>query len=87
MPAPLRVRYFAWLRERVGAAEESVSPPPEVDSVGALQAWLCAQDERHGAAFAGGAVIRCAVNQVFATPRTKLAPGDEVAFFPPVTGG
>ncbi len=84
---PLRVLYFAWLRERVGAAEESVPVPPEAATVGGLVAWLRARDARHAAAFEHPSLVRCAVNQSFAAPDTPLAPGDEVAFFPPVTGG
>ncbi len=84
---PLRVLYFAWLRERVGCAEESVAPPSEVATVAALIAWLRARDAGHAAAFEHAALVRCAVNQSFAGPDTALAPGDEVAFFPPVTGG
>jgi molybdopterin converting factor subunit 1 len=85
--APLRVLYFAWLRERVGLNEETVSPPAEVATVAALIAWLVARDAGHAAAFEHPALVRCAVNQSFAGPDTGVAPGDEVAFFPPVTGG
>ncbi|MGC4106900.1 MAG: molybdopterin converting factor subunit 1 [Thermomicrobiales bacterium] len=86
-PAPLRLLYFAWLRERVGLAEEDVAPPPDVTTVGDLVTWLCARSPRHGAAFTAGATIRYAVNQEFAGPESPLAAGDEVAFFPPITGG
>ena len=85
--APLRVLYFAWLRERVGMGEENVSPPPEVASVGALVDWLRARDAGHAAAFEHASLVRCAVNQTFAGRDAALSPGDEVAFFPPVTGG
>ncbi len=83
----MRVLYFAWLRERVGTAEETVSPPAEVASVGALVTWLRQQDARHAAAFEHAALIRCAVNQEFASDATAIAAADEIAFFPPVTGG
>lgn len=83
---PIRVLYFAWLRERVGASEEEISPPAEVATVAALTAWLAARGDGHARAFATG-LVRCAVNQDFAGPETPVAPGDEVAFFPPVTGG
>ncbi len=83
----MQVLYFAWLRQKVGHAEETVSPPQEVRTVGALADWLAARSPGHAAAFAERASIRCAVNQDFATPETPVAPGDEVAFFPPVTGG
>ncbi len=84
---PLTVLYFAWLRERTGIAEERVAAPPGVARVAALIDWLAARSPGHAAAFADRAVVRCAVNQEFADPATILRPGDEVAFFPPVTGG
>ncbi len=83
----LRLLYFAWLRERVGRAEEEVAPPSTVRTVGELMGWLAARDAGHGAAFARPLLIRAAVNQEFVGPETELAAGDEVAFFPPVTGG
>jgi sulfur-carrier protein len=83
----LTVLYFAWLRERAGASEEIVAPPASVATVADLIAWLREQSPRHAAAFADPKLIRCAVNQDFAAPTTELHAGDEVAFFPPVTGG
>lgn len=61
--------------------------PADVDSVGALLAWLRGRGPGYAAAFANPRTVRCAVNQEFATPETPVAQGDEVAFFPPVTGG
>ena len=88
LAAPLTILYFAWLRERIGASEERLVLPEGVATVGALIAWLQARGANYEAAFGTpGAAIRCAVNQAFADPETKLQPGDEVAFFPPVTGG
>lgn len=83
----VHVLYFAWLRERVGVGAEEVTPPPGIDTVAALVAWLGERSPRHRAAFAEGSLVRCAVNQDFAGPGAAVAPGDEVAFFPPVTGG
>jgi molybdopterin synthase sulfur carrier subunit len=85
--AGLTVLYFAWLRERTGTAEEVVAPPTEVATVGALIDWLTLRSPGHAAAFANRGTVRCAVNQDFADPQTPVRPGDEVAFFPPVTGG
>ncbi len=85
--APLTVLWFAWLRQRTGTAQEHVSPPAEVATVGALIDWLCAEDPRYALAFANRRTVRCAVNQDFAGPATPITPGDEIAFFPPVTGG
>ncbi|MBN9563646.1 MAG: molybdopterin converting factor subunit 1 [Alphaproteobacteria bacterium] len=83
----LKILYFAWLRERTRVAEEEVSVPGSVASVGALIEWLSARSPGHRAAFANRRTVRCAVNQDFADLATPLASGDEVAFFPPVTGG
>lgn len=79
--------YFAWVRQKVGKAEEDVSPPAEVRDVAALVVWLRARSPGHAAAFADPKQIRAAVNQEFATPDQAVAAGDEIAFFPPVTGG
>jgi sulfur-carrier protein len=87
MPAPIHILYFAWLRERIGHADEAVPLPDGVSTVGDLMAWLRARDERHDSAFANPRLVRAAVNQEFAAPDTPLSPGDEIAFFPPVTGG
>jgi molybdopterin synthase sulfur carrier subunit len=87
MAAPLSILYFAWLRERVGVSDEVVSPPESVVTVADLVIWLANLDLRHAAAFKDQKSVRCAVNQEFADTSTVLCPGDEVAFFPPVTGG
>ena len=84
---PLTILYFAWLRERTGTSEERVTPPAGVRTVGDLIAWLTEQSPGHASAFANRRTVRCAVNQDFADPATLVHPGDEVAFFPPVTGG
>ena len=83
----LRILYFAWLRERVGTAEEDIALPASVTTVADLTAWLAARGPGFAAAFAATKTIRCAVNQAFAGPDAAIAAGDEVAFFPPVTGG
>lgn len=84
---PLTVLYFAWLRERVGTGEESVVLPHGIGTVGELVAWLARRSPRHAAAFENRRTIRCAVNQDFADADAPIGPGDEIAFFPPVTGG
>lgn len=86
-PRPLTILYFAWLRERTRLAEETVSPPASVETVAGLVDWLAGQSPGHAAAFANRRTVRCAVNQEFAAPSDPVRPGDEVAFFPPVTGG
>jgi molybdopterin synthase sulfur carrier subunit len=84
----MRIRYFAWLRHRVGRAEEVLDPPPaHVASVAALRAFLAERHPGFAEALASPGVVRCAVNQEYVAEDAPLAPGDEVAFFPPVTGG
>jgi molybdopterin converting factor subunit 1 len=83
----MKILYFAWLRERVGRGEEDVSPPADVVDVAGLVAWLRTRSTGHESAFAHGKLVRCAVDQEFATPDTAIAGASEIAFFPPVTGG
>jgi len=83
----MKVLYFAWLRQKIGAGEEEVSPPPAVNTPAALVAWLKAKSPAHAAAFANMKAVRVAINQEFADWNAAIAEGDEIAFFPPVTGG
>jgi molybdopterin converting factor subunit 1 len=87
MNRTVSVLYFAWLRERVGTDHEKIDLPDTVGSVAALVDHLAARSERHATAFANRRTIRCAVDQEFADPDAPLRGGEEVAFFPPVTGG
>ena len=83
----MKVRYFAWVRERVGQAEEVVDLPQGVTNVAELMAWLAARDEGYAAAFAEPAVIRAAIDQDHVPHDAPLEGAREVAFFPPMTGG
>ncbi len=82
-----RVLYFASLRERMGRTEEALTLPPGVATVGGLVAFLRGRDDAGAQAFAHPAAVRAAVNQEFAAPGSPVQDADEVAFFPPVTGG
>lgn len=83
----MRILYFAWLRTKAGTAQEEVAPPPEVVTVGALMEWLALTRPGFAEALAAPGVVRAAVNQDYAQPGDPVGPDDEVAFFPPVTGG
>ena len=83
----MKVLYFAWLRQKVGAGEEEVSPPSAVNTVAALVAWLKVKSPAHASAFANMQAVRVAINQEFADWNAHIEEGDEIAFFPPVTGG
>jgi molybdopterin synthase sulfur carrier subunit len=78
---------FAWLRTKTGTAREQVSPPAEVTTVGELMQWLAGRRPGFAEALAAPGVVRAAVNQDYAQPGDPVRPDDEVAFFPPVTGG
>ena len=83
----LSIRYFAWVRERVGVAQEDVEVPAEVMSVAGLIAWLSSRDDGYAAAFAEPAVIRAALDRDHVEHDAPLGGAREVAFFPPMTGG
>ncbi len=84
----MRIRYFAWLKHRVGCAEEEIDNlPAEVDTVARLKTFLAERHPGFAEALASPGVVRCAVNQEHVPGDAPLRAGDEVAFFPPVTGG
>ena len=83
----IKVLYFAKLRERIGVADEVVTPPAEVATVADFMTWLASRDARSHAAFEQPSAIRAALDMVHAPHEAKLAGVREVAFFPPVTGG
>lgn len=83
----MRILYFAWLRERTGKSEDNLAPPAEVTTARALVDWLRARGPGYEAAFADEKLIRCAIGQEFCPLDTPLGGAEEIAFFPPVTGG
>lgn len=83
----MQLLYFAWVRERVGLSAEQVTPPPEVETIADLVAWLSTRSDGHAAAFADPSRLRAAVDQAFVPLDTPIAGAREVAIFPPVTGG
>ena len=83
----MKLLYCAWLKTKTGLAEEEVSPPPEVTTVAELLAWLQTRGPGHAEALADLGALRVAVNQEYAKPGDPVRPGDEIALFPPVTGG
>jgi sulfur-carrier protein len=79
--------YFAWVRQKIGKSEEAMAMPPAVSDVAGLVAHLKSLSGGHAEAFADLSRIRVAVNQRHGSFEAALREGDEVAFFPPVTGG
>ena len=83
----VKVLYFAALREQLGTSGEDIELPSGVATVAALRSHLIARGGAWQSALAEGRLVRAAVNQDMAKPAAALKTGDEVAFFPPVTGG
>lgn len=79
--------YFARLREAFDMSSEQVAPPAEITDVGTLLEWLRGRGGAWQIELAPGRPVRVAVNQTMATAATPFAAGDEIALFPPVTGG
>ncbi|MBL8629993.1 MAG: molybdopterin converting factor subunit 1 [Rhodospirillaceae bacterium] len=83
----MNILYFAWVREKIGRGDETVTPPATVETVAQLIDWLAGQSPKHSEAFKNRAQIRVAVDQTHSAHAAKIAGAKEVAFFPPVTGG
>ncbi len=83
----MKLLYFAWLRTKIGTATEDVTPPADVTDVAGLVAWLKGRGPGYAEALENLDVVRVAVNQEYVGNDHPVAAGDEVALFPPVTGG
>jgi molybdopterin synthase sulfur carrier subunit len=81
------LRYFAWVRERVGKPEEDVEVPAGIATVGELVVWLASRGEEYAHAFANPKVIRAAIDRTHVQPQAAIGTAKEIAFFPPMTGG
>ncbi len=83
----MKAVYFAWVRERIGKAEEEISPPADVATVGELIAWLSRRGEEYAHAFEKAAIIRTELDRTHVRHDSRIAGAREIAFFPPMTGG
>lgn len=83
----IKILYFAGLREQLGSSGEDLDAASAVTTVAGLRSVLMCRGGVWQTALAQGRALRVAVNQEMAQPTTPIKPGDEVAFFPPVTGG
>lgn len=83
----LQLRFFASLREALACSEEVIAIPADVNTIGALRAYLRERGDPWSDVLADGKPIRCALNHQMVGDATALQDGAEVAFFPPVTGG
>ncbi len=83
----MKILYFAWVRERIGKADETVEPPASVVTVADLIAWLSGRGEEYAYAFEKPTIIRAALDRVHAKHDAAIRNAREIAFFPPMTGG
>ena len=83
----MKVRYFAWVRERVGLAEEDIDLPASIATIADLVAWLTKRGEGYAYAFENPKVIRAAVDKSHVRADAPIRGASEIAFFPPMTGG
>ena len=83
----MKLVYFAWVRERVGVADEIIDVPSKIKTVEALAQWLSTRDEGYASAFENPKLVRAAIDRIHAKPHDLIAGAQEIAFFPPMTGG
>jgi molybdopterin synthase sulfur carrier subunit len=83
----MKIRYFAWVRERVGKPEEDVELPAGVTTVAQLVDWLAERGEEYAYAFENRKAIRAAIDRTHVRPDAAIGSASEIAFFPPMTGG
>ena len=83
----MKVKYFAWVRERIGKAEETIEPPASVHTIADLIGWLSARGESYAYAFEKPKVIRAAIDHAHVKSDAVISGAREIAFFPPMTGG
>jgi sulfur-carrier protein len=83
----MKLKYFAWVRERIGKSEETIEPPPGIKTVEELIAWLAGRGETYAHAFETPRVIRAAIDHTHVKQDAAIAGAREIAFFPPMTGG
>ena len=83
----VKLLYFAWVREKIGLASETVTLPNDIETVSDLVAWLRSRGDNYQAAFAKDGLVRAALDQRHVRAAALIGDAREIAFFPPVTGG
>ena len=81
------VKYFSWIKEHIGKSEEQIDLPNNITNVNQLINYLNEIDEKYNIIFEKKELIKIAVNKTYSSFEDKISNSDEIAFFPPVTGG
>ena len=81
------IKYFSWIKEHVGKSEEQIELPSHINNVNELINYLNELDKKYSLIFEKKLLIKIAVNKTYSSFDTNISNNDEVAFFPPVTGG
>ena len=81
------IKYFSWIKEHVGKSEEQIELPDHINNVNELIKYLNEIDEKYNLIFEKKEIIKIAVNKTYSSFDTNVSNSDEIAFFPPVTGG
>ena len=81
------IKYFSWVKDIVGKSEETISISPDIDTPEKLIDFLITKNEQYKIAFSKRSTIKVAQNKIYISKSTKIKNDDEIAFFPPVTGG
>ena len=81
------IKYFSWIREHVGKSEENFDLPSNVTTINELINYLNSLNDQYKNAFSKRSLIKIAINKTYSPIDAKINNNDEVAFFPPVTGG
>ena len=81
------IKYFSWIKEHIGKSEEQIILPSHINDINQLINYLNEIDEKYYLIYEKKELIKIAVNKTYSSFDTNISDSDEIAFFPPVTGG
>ena len=81
------IKYFSWIKENIGKSEEQIILPSNINNINQLINYLNEIDEKYKLLYEKKELIKIAVNKTYSSFDTNISNSDEIAFFPPVTGG
>ena len=83
----MKLLYFAWVRDKIGIDSEEIDLPPEIKTAGEFIEWFKSRGKRYSEVIGASDTVKMAINQEYAGPNDAVTNQDEIALFPPVTGG